>query len=360
MTRSGKRGAQMTTMTILGAGAMGSALATPLVGSGWSVRLWGSRYDDELLDVLAAGDPHPFTGVPIPASVLLFRDGELAEALRGSDVVMLSIASVGVGDVLLRALPYLGGTESLLLTSKGLFETEEGLVQLLPDALRGLALERGYDLPPIVAIAGPALAAECASGLPTAAVFACRDLGIAENLARSIRTEGYAIQPSDDEIGVEVCAPMKNVYAIALGLVDGLGEARQMPHRNLRAAVFAQAIKEMSVLGYALGGRPETAFGLTGTGDLEVTSRSGRNTLFGARIGRGQAPNRALDEMKELGQTVEGLPAVSLAVKLIAQSRHRQALEGALPLLGAIHRILMGDTEDVCRQLAEASLPKSA
>ena len=106
---------------------------------------------------------------------------------------------------------------------------------------------------------------------------------------------------------------MKNVYAIALGVADGLQEAHGRPYHDLKAATFAQAVRELVVLTELLGGRAATATGLAGVGDLEVTGLSGRNKVYGQRLGRGEPAADALAAMAAAEQTVEGVPAARLA-----------------------------------------------
>lgn len=347
----------MSTITVLGAGAMGSALCTPLVDSGWETRLWGTWLDDHLIDAIEAGEPHPRTGVKVASGVKTYRSDELEAALDGADVVVMSVASVGVPGVTELALPGIANAQALWMTSKGFGEKEDGTIQLLPDTIRDIAEERGVALPPIVAIAGPVKANECAAALPTATMFGCRDYDVALKYAKQTCTPNYAIVASGDETGVEICAPMKNVYAIALGIADGLHEAKGFPHHNLKAAAFAQAIREMSILGARMGAKPETAYGLPGVGDLEVTGLSGRNKVYGVRLGKGESPTEALAEMTRLEQTVEGIPAAGLAVKLVSQQDEDGSLTAQLPLLAAIARILEGGVTDVGQEIADASLP---
>lgn len=345
----------MSSVTVLGAGAMGSALCRPLADAGWEVRLWGTWLDDALLDAVEAGRPHPRTKVPLAPGVRTFRSGQLEDALDGADVVALSVASVGVPRVTELALPGIAAAEALWLTSKGFSPDDAGNIRLLPDAIREIAAGAGVGLPPIVAIAGPVKANECAAANPTATIFGCLDLGVARRYAGEARTQRYAIAATDDEVGVEVCAPMKNVYAIALGIADGLEEATGLPRHNLKAATFAQAVREMSLIGQALGARPETAYGLPGVGDLEVTGLSGRNKVYGQRIGRGEAPAAAMAEMTRLEQTVEGVAAVELARLLVAQ--RAGGLAGQLPLLDRVAAIVAGDADRLEDALADAVLP---
>lgn len=347
----------MTKVTVLGAGAMGSAICNPLVEAGWEVRLWGTWLDDHLIDAIDAGEPHPRTNAIISSDVATFKCPDLNQALVGADVVVMAVASVGVPKITEMALGGIAKADALWLTSKGFCPDVGGTIQLLPDAIRRIAKENDVDaLPPIVAVAGPVKANECAAGEPTATIFGCADREVAKQYAREVTTASYAIEPSGDEIGVEICAPMKNVYAIALGISDGLEEASGRPHHNLKAATFAQAVREMSVLGEKLGADPRTAFGLAGVGDLEVTGLSGRNKVYGARLGRGENPAEALREMDRLEQTVEGVPAAGYAKDLAVQ----QGVDASrdLPLLDAVLRILDGSATDVKAMIARAVLPR--
>ncbi|AZZ38444.1 NAD(P)H-dependent glycerol-3-phosphate dehydrogenase [Acidipropionibacterium jensenii] len=344
----------MPTFTVLGAGAMGTALCKPFIDAGWEVRLWGTWLDDHLIDAIEAGQPHPRIKVAAAPGIRTFRSGQLAEALEGADVVDIAVTSEGLPRVTEMALDHIAGLRALCLTAKGFWTDPEGRIRLLPDAIRAIADQKGVSLPPLVAVGGPVKANECAAGEVTATTYASRDLALAETLAREAATDTYGIRPSDDETGVELCAALKNVYAISLGIADGLGEATGVPRHNLKAAAFAQAIREMSLLVAAVGGHSETPYGLAGVGDLEVTGLSGRNKLYGVRLGKGETPDGALAEMNRLEQTVEGYPAAPLAVAFAHQAG---ADEGTLPLLHAVARILQGGVDDVYAAVAAAVKP---
>ncbi|ALD73230.1 NAD(P)H-dependent glycerol-3-phosphate dehydrogenase [Trueperella pyogenes] len=346
----------MSTITILGAGAMGSGLANAMVRAGWDVRLWGTWLDDHLIDAVEAGKPHPRIDVVISPEVSTYRSGALVEALCGADVVVMSVSSVGVPKVTKLALEGIAKADALWLTSKGFFEHDDGSISLLPDGIRSIAKATGTELPPIVAIAGPVKANECAANEPTATIFGCRDADVALRYAREARSIHYAIEPTEDEVGVEICAPMKNVYAIALGIADGLGEKSGHPHHNLKAATFSQAVREMSILSRRLGADPTTAYGLPGVGDLEVTGLSGRNKIYGARIGRGEGARAALETMDSLEQTVEGVNAIPLAIKLVRQCA--ADIVDELPLLFAVEHIVREDAPNYAELVAQAVLPK--
>jgi glycerol-3-phosphate dehydrogenase (NAD(P)+) len=339
----------VTTVAILGAGAMGSALATPAVTAGNRVRLWGTWLDDDILAELRAGHPHPRTGVAVDPRVELHDAGDLDKALDGADLAALAISSEGVLEVVGRAADALAPGTPLLLCAKGFGRRPDGEVRLLPELVAAALPGPPADACPVVAVGGPCKAAEVAAGRPTAAVFAGPDEAVVARCAQALTTPAYRVARSDDLAGVEAAAAAKNVYAIAVGVCHGLTEAGGEPWHDLAAATFTQAVAEMRRLAVALGGREETALGLAGLGDLEVTSLSGRNRVFGARVGRGQPPGEALAAMAAAGHTVEGVPAARLARGLATRA-------GPLPLLEAVNRILDG-APDPAALLAGAVLP---
>lgn len=334
---------------------MGSALANAMVRAGMETRLWGTWLDDHLIGAIEAGEPHPRINVRIDRAVSTYRSDALEAALDGANVVVLAVASVGVPKVSEMALPGIATADALWLTSKGFYTADDGSIHLLPEGIRLIAEKAGTHLPPIVAIAGPVKANECAAGEPTATVFGCQDIEVAKRYAKEASSARYCIEPSGDEVGVELCAPMKNVYAITLGIADGLEEKTGRPHHNLKAATFAQAVKEMSILSTALGADPVTAFGLPGVGDLEVTGLSGRNKVYGTRIGKGEGAKAALQTMTELEQTVEGVPAISLAISLVEQ--RAPELQPRLPLLMAAKKIVLDDAPNFEELVTDAVLP---
>lgn len=330
----------MYTITILGAGAMGSALTRPLIDTGWQVRLWGTWLDDHLLDAIENGQPHPRINATIDPRVQTYRSNQLQTALDGADVAVMAVASHAVNAITELALPQITKTKALWLSAKGFNVAPNGQIQLLPDAIRAQAQAAGLQLPPIMAIAGPVKANECAQGLPTATIFACTDQDQAQHWAANTNSGNYAPTYSQDEIGVELCAAMKNVYAIALGIADGMSAADEQPRDNLRAAIFVQAVAEMASLCHALGGDLQTAYGLAGMGDLQLTSTAGRSRLYGHAVGAGQNPRQALEQMQSQGLTIEGSPAALIAHQLVQQ------LGLNAPLLEAVYQMLHGHVDD--------------
>lgn len=335
-------------VAILGAGAMGSALTAPAVDAGNDVALWGTWLDDELVAAAREGRPHPRTGVPVDERVRVHGSGGLEEALRDATVVVLAITSDGVQDVLRRARPHLAPGAPVLVTTKGFGRDGAGRVQLLPALLAA-------DLPPgssVVGLGGPCKANEVAARRPTATVYGGEDPQALERARATLATARYAVATTDDLAGLELAAAMKNVYAIALGVCQGLAAQGGEPWHNLQAAAFAQATREMAALAEALDGRAETVHGLAGAGDLEVTGLSGRNRVYGERLGRGEGARAALAAMEAAGQAVEGVPAARLAARLA-----RERGVEAVPLLQAVVALLDG-APDPAELVAAASLPQ--
>ncbi|MFL5882499.1 MAG: glycerol-3-phosphate dehydrogenase [Actinomycetota bacterium] len=284
----------MATVAVLGAGAMGSALATPAVAAGNRVRLWGTWLDGGLLAELRAGRPHPRTGAPVDPRVELHDAGDLAAALDDADLVAVAISSDGVLEVAGRAAGAgLAPGTPLLLCTKGFGRRPDGGVGLLPDLVAAARVGRPAAGRPVVAVGGPCKANEVAAGRPTAAVFAGEDRTAVERCARAVATPAYRVQRGRDPVGVEAAAATKNVYAIAVGLCHGLGEAGGQPWHDLAAATFTQAVAEMGRLAVALGGRQETVLGLAGLGDLESPRCPGATGCSGpGSAGASRPPRR--------------------------------------------------------------------
>jgi glycerol-3-phosphate dehydrogenase (NAD(P)+) len=186
----------------------------------------------------------------------------------------------------------------------------------------------------IVAMGGPCLAGEIAQELPTAAVMASADDEAAEACAEAFRSPAFRVEVTDDVVGLEYCTLVKNVAAIGMGILDGLGKSGDVSYRNAKAALFTRAMRELTSVVGALGGRSETALGLAGMGDTLVTSLGGRNRLYGELIGEGVEAERALDDLLRRGMTVEGVESAKDVHRLTEQ----EGLD--LPVHDQIYRVL--------------------
>lgn len=284
-------------IAVVGAGAMGTALAVHLGRAGREVALLATAYDRQAVEAYKDELPHPALGVTIPRTVALREHHEWDAVLSSADVVVLVVSTAGlvstVDEVSAQAPP----DAVWAIVTKGWDEET-----LRPAA--GVVADRLGDPKRVVAVVGPSLAAEIATGLPAAVVVAGPDLDVARNVAGLFASPLMRTYVCDDVAGVEVGAALKNVIAIAVGICDGLAEATGVPAlMNTKAFLFSRGLIEMGRLAKAMGGRAETVLGLAGAGDLFVTCLGGRNARFGRLVGSGVPPRRALEEMRT---TVEG------------------------------------------------------
>jgi glycerol-3-phosphate dehydrogenase (NAD(P)+) len=325
-------------ITVLGAGYMGSAMATVARMRGHDVKLWGTWLDDALLDAVERGEPHPRLRLALDG-IALYRAPRLAEALEGAELIIHAVNSDGAVPVMTRAAAYLPDVPVLSVT-KGLLEsrlkTMDRIDVVVPEAI-GKPVR-------FVHAAGPAKAIEIARRVLTWMVFAGPD---AEACANALAGEHLSVTVTDDIAGAELCSALKNAYATGLGIWDGF--VGKDAH-NARAACFTQAIVEMRALVRAAGGRDETVHGAAGLGDLHVTAAGGRNRAFGERVGQGRTAKEVAAQMLAAGELTEGYPAISTAWRF---ARERGVTD--LPLLEVIHAIVWGG-ETVASALARLRL----
>ena len=297
---------------MFGAGAMGTAVAMHLARADHDVVLWASEFDARVLPDLETERRHPALPEHLPESLLILGPGRLQEAGKGLDLAIMAANSGGARS-LARVVHGGCGTPPIVLAiAKGLEpETGSRMSQVYGEEFAGAR---------IASMGGPCLAAEIAQDLPTAAVIASARIDAAETAAGAFRSGGFLAEVTDDVVGVEYCTVAKNVAAIGLGILDGLGKAAGFSYRNAKAALFSLAVAELADLIVALGGMRETAQGLAGLGDTLVTSLGGRNRLFGELIGEGADPQSALGQLVDRGMTVEGVESALDVARLATEA----------------------------------------
>jgi glycerol-3-phosphate dehydrogenase (NAD(P)+) len=337
-------------VTILGAGAMGSAISIPLLDSQNSVNLWGTEYDIQILNSITEGKPHPSLKAIIPKEVNIFYPEELDRALEGSDTVLIAVTSDALRSIVERALPYIKTVTKFVILTKGLY-ANMGKVSFPSKVVEEITMQKeeiGKKLK-IVSVGGPCIAEELATRVPTAAVYASRHFDAAKECKKNFQTSYYRIHISTDTIGVELCAALKNVYSIAIGWCRGLTEASNLNSMfNLESIMITQAVKEMSIISQRLGGRPDTAFGLAGLGDLNVTVRKigGRNFLFGSLLGKGMSVREALGYLSRKGiHTIEGVSTGLKIYDLLTKEANIRDVLDKIPLLRLIVDVINGNIQ---------------
>ncbi|MEX2224435.1 MAG: NAD(P)H-dependent glycerol-3-phosphate dehydrogenase [Candidatus Rokuibacteriota bacterium] len=282
-------------MAVLGAGSWGTALAMHLGRGGVPVRLWAR--DAGLAASMGAGRENPryLPGVALPDGVRVTANA--AEALADTGTVLVAVPSHFVDSVLASVGDRVPGGAVLVSATKGL-EPRQGLrmSEVLARRLPGR---------PVAVLSGPSFAREVAQGRPTALVIASADEEVAADLQRRLAGPALRLYTNRDVVGVELGGALKNVMAIATGLVDGLGLGE-----NARAALITRGLAEIVRLGTAAGAQPATFAGLAGLGDLVLTctGAQSRNRALGGEIARG----------RQLGDVEAATPMVAEGVRTVS------------------------------------------
>jgi len=314
-------------IAILGAGAWGTALAAVARRAGRAVVLWGRNGADLAAIAQRGRNERYLPGIELPAGIEV--EADLARAVAGADCVLMVTPSPTLRSMARAIAPHLPATAPVVLCAKGI---EQGSGKLL-----GEVVEEELPGHRIGVLSGPTFAAETARDYPTAVTlafpFAAADRRAPESapasrLALSLGSEMFRPYVSDDMVGVEVAGAVKNVIAIACGMMTGAGYAE-----NTRAALITWGVDEMKTLAEALGGRRETVTGLAGTGDLTLTASSptSRNMKLGLQLGQGLPRARCFDGRDVV---VEGEVNAVSVIDLAAQ------IGVEMPVCRAVHAIL--------------------
>ena len=300
----------MSVITILGAGVMGSSMCMPFVDRGHVVRLVGTHLDEHIIDSISGNGLHPKLNVTMPREVKPFHHGDFGTALdHDTDLILLGVSSAGVTWAIDRLAAAMTKPIPVVMITKGL-KPESDDMRAFPDVVAEALKQRlGFEVP-VAAIGGPCIAGELAARRHTGTVIVSRDAALAQKLADAFAGDYYMPRASTDMMGVEVCAAFKNFFAIAVGWAHGRNEVlaetqNKAKNNNPAAVLFDQAVREMLALTAALGGTPESVWGMPGVGDLYVTCQAGRNSRLGNALGRGLTYQQAKEGPLK-GETVEG------------------------------------------------------
>ena len=311
----------MRRTAVLGAGSWGTALAGHLATVGHDVTLWAR--DPALVRDIAARRANAvyLPDVALPAAVR--PTASVEEALTGVELVVCAVPSHGVRTVIRSAVAFVPPGVTVVSATKGL----EPDTLLRISELLAAELGEGH---PVVVLSGPSFAAEFARRLPTAVCVASRDRAAAQQVQEEFRSSYLRLYASDDVVGVEIGGSMKNVIAIAAGVVEGLGIGH-----NALAALITRGLAEITRLACALGGCRHTLSGLTGLGDLVLTCTGtlSRNRHVGIELARGRPLPEVLGGMK---MVAEGVRTTGAALALGA----RHGVE--LPITTQMFEVLEG------------------
>ncbi|HGJ5860509.1 MAG TPA: NAD(P)H-dependent glycerol-3-phosphate dehydrogenase [Arsenophonus nasoniae] len=310
-------------MTVIGAGSYGTALAITLARNGHRVLLWG--HDPQHIKKLQQERcNHAFLpDVPLPNNLL--PEACLKTAITSSNNILIVVPSHVFNQVLQNIQPYLTPHSRIIWATKGL---EQGTGRLLQDVAREIL---GGKIP-LAVLSGPTFAKELAAGLPTAIAVAASNAEFGEELQQLFHCgKIFRVYKNPDMIGVQLGGAIKNVIAIGAGMSDGMGYGA-----NARTALITRGLAEISRLGIAMGAQPSTFMGMAGLGDLVLTctDNQSRNRRFGMLLGQGMQIEEA---EKQIGQVVEGY----LNTKEVRALAQRVGVE--MPITEQIYQVLYGN-----------------
>jgi glycerol-3-phosphate dehydrogenase (NAD(P)+) len=302
-------------VTVVGAGAWGTALANSLCQNGHSVTLWGHNAENVRAIERTGKNQRYLPNIALPAELRF--ESNIKRAIEGAECAVIAVPSKHFREVTSQLSGFNGIAVSV---TKGI-EYETGLTMsgLMRETMPGAAA---------AALSGPTLAMEVAKNIPAAIVAANPDIQIAEKLQILFSTPAFRVYTTTDVLGVELGGALKNVVAIAGGIGDGLGFGD-----NAKAALVTRAIVEIRRLGVACGAHTETFAGLSGLGDLTVTcfSRLSRNRGFGERVGRGE---KVADILASTITVAEGYPTARSAYQLARK------VNVETPIIDEVHEML--------------------
>lgn len=311
----------MRSVAVIGAGSWGTALAVHLARVGHDVRLWAR--DESLVRDMQARRANAVYLPDVEFPTRLDATGDLGEALRGVQFVVVAVPSHGIRQVLRLGAADVARTAVVLSATKGL---EDGTLLRMSQVIR----DEWAHVEEVAVLSGPSFARELARSLPTVVVVASEHSGAVRHVQEEFRSGALRLYASTDIVGVELGGALKNVMAIAAGVVEGLG----LGH-NALAALITRGLAEMSRLAVAAGGERETLAGLAGMGDLVLTCTGAlsRNRHVGLELARGRALTDIVAGMK---MVAEGVMTTRAALHL----GQRHGVE--LPIATQVEALLAG------------------
>lgn len=308
----------MSKISLLGAGTWGSALAILLSNNGHDVTIW-TKIEREAKELNE--NRHNLKNLPqavLPDEVKITLD--LKEACTDKDLIVMAVASPYIRQTAKEASPYIKEGQILVNVSKGI---EDKTLKTLSEVIRDEIPQAD-----IAVLSGPSHAEEVSRGVPTTIVVGAQTKETARFIQDIFMNEVFRVYTSPDIIGIELGGSLKNVIALAAGIVDGLGYGD-----NTKAALMTRGMAEISRLGMKMGGKMETFAGLSGFGDLFVTctSKHSRNWNAGYLIGQGKTMEEAMNQVK---QVVEGVNSAQAALTLARKH------EVEMPIVEQINLVL--------------------
>lgn len=333
----------MAKISMIGAGTWGMSLASLLQKGGHEVTVW-SAVEDEIISLKETRRVRNLPDLVLPPELLF--TASLEEAMCGRDILVMAVPSIYVRETARRMAPCCRFGQLVVNVAKGI---EEATLMTL-----SAILEEELPEANVAVLSGPSHAEEVSRGLPTSCVVGARNERTALYVQNQFMSPVFRVYTSPDILGIEIGGALKNVIALAAGIADGLGYGD-----NTKAALITRGIYEITALGTAMGGKPQTFGGLSGIGDLIVTCASmhSRNRRAGILIGKGHSMKEAMEEVQ---MVVEGVYSANAGHSLA----QKYGIE--MPIVEAVNQVLFDGkaakdaVQDLMlrdRKIESASLP---
>lgn len=321
----------MKKICVLGAGSWGTALSILLCNNGHDVTVWSIDPEEVLMLKEYSEQRDKLPGVIVPSSIVFTT--EMETALKDAEIVVCAVPSPFVRTTMQNAFKFIQNDMIVVNVSKGIEDnTFKTMTQVIEEECPNVR---------VAVLSGPSHAEEVGRKIPTTIVAGAKDREVAEIVQDTFMNDVFRVYTSPDTIGIELGGSLKNVIALAAGIVDGLGFGD-----NTKAALMTRGIAEIMRLVTAMGGHMETVAGLSGIGDLIVTctSKHSRNRNAGYLIGQGRTYNEAMDEVK---MVVEGVYSAKAALALAKQNNID------MPIVEAVNAVLFdgADAREAATQL---------
>ena len=312
-------------ISVIGAGSWGSALALLLAKNGHDVNLWD--FDSSHISTLEKDreNKRHLQGCRFPDNLKTFVD--INETIKGCSIILMVVPSHGFRAVFQSIADKLARGSVVISATKGVEnESLKTMSQIMTEILGSCS--SGSVSTDLAVLSGPSFAREVADEVPTAVTIGCKNLEAAEMLQSVFNTNYFRVYTSNDLVGLEISAALKNIVAIAAGICDGLQFGA-----NARAALITRGLVEITRLGRSLGAQEATFYGLSGMGDLVLTCTGdlSRNRTVGLKLGEGKKIDQILEEMEMVAEGVK-------TTKSVSELAEKMGVE--MPILEQVYKIL--------------------
>jgi len=314
----------MKKILVLGAGAMGSAFTVPCVDNNNDVVLVGSHLEDDAIDnIKKENNFHKILNCKLPKNLRVEKFKNFQDEIKTKpDLIVVGVNSKGIEWAGKEISKNYNSSTSILLLTKGL-SVINNKFETLAEKFKLILANNNVTESSISAVGGPCLASGLVNRIKSSVVLANENKDVVKNIENIISTDYYSTEFSDDLLGVEICAAIKNIYSMIIGAAEGLSSSnvnkdiKSKYYLNTAASLMYKAISEMVYFTKSLKGKEESVYGLSGLGDLYVSSAGGRNSKMGKYLGEGYDYKTAKEKFMK-NETIEGAElALEIGTKVL-------------------------------------------